>query len=424
MRPLSRSVAVLSLIGTACAGPSPAPEATLRPRLFPTDTVSERELASGVRYLELHVPQEPWAIHIVAVDPHACGVTFRTIKGGDERVGREKTSAMVARMAGQSGTPVLAAINGDFFSFDPPGVPEGPQIQTGYVLKSEGSHREALESRQLEAQPVFGVTQDGRPFIARVTTKGSLEVPGGYSAPVQRINAPTRSASIHLYTPFFGDATPMDSGAVEIVVRGISDYIEGSIAQGVVLGIDTLPAGVLLSEGTAVFAGHGQGALFLRTFAQPGDTIRWQVHVAGAPDHVAELIGGFPLLLQEGQREEYPIGEIRLPFAERRHPRSAIGRHPDGTVFLIAVDGRHPGHSVGMTLNELTAFLENLGITEALNLDGGGSTTLVVEGSIANRPSDEEGERSVANALLVLGPAPGDCPVLNQHPRRGVVQLK
>lgn len=410
MRPLPNSIAVLFLISNACTGQTSTPGSTPGPRMISADTVSDRELASGVRHLELHVPKEPWTIHLVTVDPYACGVSFRTVKGGDERVGREKTSAMVARIASRQEMPILAAINGDFFSFDPPGVSEGPQIRGEHVLKSEGGHREALESRQLGIQPAFGVTRDGRPFIARVTTTGTLEVTAGYTAPFLGINAPARAGSIHLYTPFFGDATPPDSGAFEIVTRGILHDVDSNTTQAIVVGVDNLPSGVLLSEETAVFAGRGQGALFLRAFAQPGDTIQWQVDLAGAPDHPAELIGGFPLLLQEGQREEDPIGDIRELFAERRHPRSAIGLHPDGTVFLVAVDGRHPGHSEGMTMEELTEFLEQLGLTEALNLDGGGSTTLVVEGSIANRPSDEEGERAVANALVVLGPAPGDCP--------------
>lgn len=316
---------------------------------------------------------------------------------------------MAARAERELERPVIAAINGDFFSFDPPGVPQGPQIQNGRVLKSEGDRHEALESRKLPIQPVFGVVAEGRPFISRVSTWGSLELPGGYTASVQQINAPVRSASLQLYTSFFGDATPPDSGGVEIVVRGVFDQATTHTSQGVILEIDTLVTGVPLSQGTAVFAGRGKGALFLRAFAQLGDTIHWQVHIAGAPNGVAELIGGFPVLLQGGQRANPPVGEMALSFSEKRHPRSAVGWHPDGTVFLVAVDGRQPGYSEGMTLNELAAFLEGLGITEAVNLDGGGSTTLAVRGIVANRPSDEEGERAVANALLVLGPEPGEC---------------
>jgi exopolysaccharide biosynthesis protein len=104
------------------------------------------------------------------------------------------------------------------------------------------------------------------------------------------------------------------------------------------------------------------------------------------------------------------VPTIRPAFATERHPRSAVAVRADGTVLLVAVDGRQPGHSVGMTLPELTELLVELGGTDALNLDGGGSTTLVLRGRIVNRPSESSGERPVTNALLVLGPAPGDCP--------------
>ena len=70
---------------------------------------------------------------------------------------------------------------------------------------------------------------------------------------------------------------------------------------------------------------------------------------------------------------------------------------------------RQPGFSVGMTLPELAALMRRLGAADALNVDGGGSSTMVVGGRVLNRPSDATGERAVANAIAVLGPAPGSC---------------
>ena len=104
-------------------------------------------------------------------------------------------------------------------------------------------------------------------------------------------------------------------------------------------------------------------------------------------------------------------------FATARHPRTAIAYSKDGgSFYLVTVDGRQPGYSVGMSLDELADFLcnrlfefANSGVNayQALNLDGGGATTMVVSGQVANRPSDPTGERPVANALLIVreGPA-------------------
>jgi exopolysaccharide biosynthesis protein len=84
-----------------------------------------------------------------------------------------------------------------------------------------------------------------------------------------------------------------------------------------------------------------------------------------------------------------------------RHPRSLIGFDADTShLFIVAIDGRSPA-SVGMTLAEAAEFLRGLGVAHALNLDGGGSTALLIDGRVVNRPSDPQGERNVANALLI-----------------------
>lgn len=85
---------------------------------------------------------------------------------------------------------------------------------------------------------------------------------------------------------------------------------------------------------------------------------------------------------------------------QRRHPRSAIGWN-DRWLYLVEVDGRQGGLSVGMTFPELAAYLVRLGCREAVNLDGGGSSTLWLLGRVMNSPSDGM-ERPVANGLVVI----------------------
>ena len=80
----------------------------------------------------------------------------------------------------------------------------------------------------------------------------------------------------------------------------------------------------------------------------------------------------------------------------------------DGRLLLVTVDGRRPGYSVGMTPIQFARLFRHLGATRALNLDGGGSTTMVVDGEIVNRPSDPDGERAVSSAVLVLPGADTD----------------
>jgi hypothetical protein len=126
-------------------------------------------------------------------------------------------------------------------------------------------------------------------------------------------------------------------------------------------------------------------------------------------DGETEVIGGFPLLLSRGER----VGDLevsqRPSFAAERHPRTAVGFDNDqDLLWVVVVDGRQPGYSVGMTLPELTLLFEALGVEEALNLDGGGSSVMVWNGAAVSRPSDADGERPVVNALSIRRD-PGFC---------------
>lgn len=114
-----------------------------------------------------------------------------------------------------------------------------------------------------------------------------------------------------------------------------------------------------------------------------------------------------PLLIYHGK--DQPMRND-LSFVNNRHNRTAVGIKPDGTILLFTVDGRTK-QSEGMTLDELIATLRWLGCQDALNLDGGGSTTMYVKGQpyngIVNYPSDNlrfdhNGERAVSNSILVV----------------------
>ena len=120
-----------------------------------------------------------------------------------------------------------------------------------------------------------------------------------------------------------------------------------------------------------------------------------------------EAMAAGPLLMDEGQVLTY--GE-NMPewesFYNMRHPRSLIGRDADGGIWMVVVDGRFPGEAEGMTIAELTELSQRLGLTESLNLDGGGSSTLwVLPAGVLNHPSDNrqfdhEGQRIVPNLIV------------------------
>jgi hypothetical protein len=139
------------------------------------------------------------------------------------------------------------------------------------------------------------------------------------------------------------------------------------------------------------------GAPQLRPNAEfPGPARPWKPRLA---------LGGGPMLIESGEprvtfEEEVFFGS-GMGSLDSRHPRTALGYTHDGRLLLLVVDGRST-ESVGATLGELARELRARGAVEALNLDGGGSTTLVVNGALVNRPSDKSGAREVASALLLV----------------------
>ena len=128
-----------------------------------------------------------------------------------------------------------------------------------------------------------------------------------------------------------------------------------------------------------------------------GDVIaRWEQDI-----EAEDVVTTGPMLLIGGEAEPIVVND----FNTRRNPRTAAGRRNDGTVLLVVADGRNK-EAAGLTMRELQQVMAALGCVDAVNLDGGGSTAMVVRGEVVNHPSDNRrfdaaGERAVANAIVV-----------------------
>ena len=121
-----------------------------------------------------------------------------------------------------------------------------------------------------------------------------------------------------------------------------------------------------------------------------------------------EVLVSGPVLVDDGVTATYGEDMPKWKsFYNKRHPRTLMGKDADGGVWLVVVDGRFPGEAEGMTIAELTALAEKLGLVEAINLDGGGSSTLwTLPGGVLNHPCDNGqfdhvGQRIVPNAVIV-----------------------
>lgn len=200
--------------------------------------------------------------------------------------------------------------------------------------------------------------------------------------------------------------------------RGIADAIVG----GFFVRPGNLPLGELRTAGVA--RNHVP-------FDPPYGAIRACVHVQGGtialarrdalPEHPrGALLQAGPLLISDGRtvfdRDADVEGFRRAAhqfdsdITDGRHPRAALGLTEDDKIVAVACDGRSR-HDAGLTLDELAALLRDLGCVDAINLDGGGSTSLVAQGRLRNRPRrdrdvPEPGGRSIATAIAFL-PRPG-----------------
>lgn len=113
-------------------------------------------------------------------------------------------------------------------------------------------------------------------------------------------------------------------------------------------------------------------------------------------------VSGAGLLLLNGREfTDWTEERIAAGFDTARHPRTMIGEG-GGAIWLVTIDGRQPALSLGMNFSEMKRLARRLGLRSALNLDGGGSTTMVVKGNVVNHPSDPAGARPVSDAVLVL----------------------
>ncbi|OLC29848.1 MAG: hypothetical protein AUH31_05955 [Armatimonadetes bacterium 13_1_40CM_64_14] len=314
----------------------------------------------------------------LVVDPHS-GVRLLPTFGDGQRMQRIRTSA-IARTRG-----ALAAVNGGYFG--PNGDPLGCLMVSGDVVNEPDPNHTCA-----------GFTADGTPVFDHVQLEAVVRTPDG-EAPVTGVNRERRADELIVYRPSFDQTTGTNAFGAEAVVRG-----------GVVIQQADLRGNSLIPPDGFVLSGHGRARSWIMQTLTPGTPVlvrmRFVPRSADARwDRVVHAIGGGPHLLAGGLVSDEGFAST---LVGRRHPRTALGVLPDGRIILLVVDGRSPPHSLGMTLVELALEMRRLGAVDAMNLDGGGSSTMVVSGRVVNLPSDENGERAVATSLLVLpaGPEP------------------
>ena len=333
-------------------------------------------------------PPGPIAVQLLRLDPGR--VDLRLVLAQDTVLGLETVPDMSQR------TGATAAINGGFFL--PTGEPAGLLKIDGELVSEIAPHRGAV------AFVPGALGRKPRLMFDQVSAAAVIDVGKGKqrrTVQVDAIDTVRAPGALVLFTPrFWTDTrTPCDGGSEFIFERHplvVAERRDASCTSAIP------PGGAVLSAGPAVPAERLAGLTVgvpVRPRAvydtlngtQPAD---W----AAAPD----IVGGVGLLATGGRLvTDWGPEKPRDGFTTERHPRTVIGTARDGRIWLIAVDGRNKALSLGMSFAELQTLITRVGLADALNLDGGGSTTMVVKGTVVNHPSDATGPRRVSDAIIV-----------------------
>ncbi len=356
------------------------------------------QLSKHLIHHEYYLPQGPWSIHVLQVQLQPDQVLIETVKAKEQLLGREKTSLLARKMM-RKGYSLLAGVNGDYFS--PEGIPSGCQVVRGNIIKNPRTN-----------WSVFAITRHLSPFISTVWLNGWVRTKKGQFFHLSGINARRGEDELVLYNSYKGISTHSNIYGTEAILQPINSFQVGDTTLFLVENVFSQAGNTTIASEHFILSGHGRAERFLKSNIATGDTLRLFVSLPPIQEAIYSLVGGTPRIVRDGEVSVESKREgLSDSFARSRHPRTAVGFSRDKkTLYLLTVDGRQPQYSVGMSLFELADFMVSIGAWQALNLDGGGSTTMVIRDSIVNSPSEATGERPVANTLFAIETPKADAP--------------
>lgn len=353
-------------------------------------------------------------LSFAATDPN---LELRPVLAQDRVPGLETVQSMGRRMAPRGG---VAGVNGGFWLNRPVGDPNS-FLSIERALVSEAETQGAGPRGTLARRGDRGFVMD------RLDTAIRLQIATLPERAVTAVNRFPRATApypddptgpVYLYTPHFGGQVTVEPLKIEdvpqpllvLTVEGLTPPASG-VATGTVSSASTVPGPVAIPAGGTVIAAHGQAAARLAA-TMPGDEVTVEVTVkpldspSAEWEDVVDALAAGPLIVRRGERVDPASWEDEgfspTTHSGVRHPRSAVALTADGRVLLVTVDGRQPGYSAGMTMHELSHFLRTLGVRDGLSLDGGGSSQMVVDGVVKNRPCCDKPLRPVGTGLFVF----------------------
>jgi len=354
----------------------------------------QAELAPGATYTwyNMELDNGLQKIHYVTFDPKNPNLELQAGMSHGKVYGFAGVTQMAAA-ADRAGNRVVAATNADFYDLST-GIPYGLFIGNDGTILNSGTGGRYAFGLTADGTSVYGPTPE---LTKTVTIDGQVEA-------LTHINRPRGANDLVLYTSDYHTSTKTNSLGDEIVL----DVVHGEVKSGqtVTLRVSETrkdQGDAVLAPGKVVLSASGTARGILSGL-EIGEELTASFSLPSPWDAVTVAVGGSGMLVKDGvvQTNVGPEGT---------HPRTAIGTKVDGSIVMFEIDGRSPGFSEGVENDALAKILRDVGVVNAMNLDGGGSSTFVARlpGESAlkmlNRGSDG-GERSTANGLLLVNKAP------------------
>lgn len=319
-------------------------------------------------------PRGPVRVYVINVDPRSDAIDVRPALAASTVHERNTVARMVA------GEGAWGGVNGGFFSNQ--GPPLGMLVIDGEWVSEPWPGRTAL-----------GITTDGRLLMDRVSFAARIVFAGLGTQKLHAINhGHSETDTLVMYTRRWGQLVDGAQNRTRLVVDA-TGVVTHKVTDGAACAIP--PGGFVLSGIGRMAGSMNEVPVGTAVTAQLGTNPPWP--------ELRHAIGGGPRLVQDGRVHITSAAErFRPDVCASTRSRTAVGITREGRLLLVAVEAAAGDRACeGMTLEELAAAMIKLGAWQAMNLDGGGSTTFVADGRVLNSP-DDGAARRVSNALLVF----------------------
>ena len=369
------------------------------------------DLHPGVHIYRYDWHEEGCVLYVAEMDRSHTDLHFEAAIAKDQVLEKEPVRSIANRRSQRGDRRVLVAINGGFGVLGDMkgygGALENLHIQAGELMTQPASDKEAC----------FGVTSDGEFLIGPVEIEAAVTI-GTYNFPLECINQRfLDGCQSILYTPRMGNSTHtnrkrtyeiiLTEPKLPITPKYESEFLIDQFGKG---GNNPIPDnGVVISF---------RSRIDKKLEAQLSEGKGGKIEIGLKPaiwNRAIQAIGGRVRVVKNGRVNEtlekhHHAQKNRTPGKRQRdlalsyEPRTALGYNEQKLIVIVA-DGRRADYSTGLSLYRLASILIELGATEAINLDGGSSSTFVVDGKVVNRPSGQS-EREVLNAVLITADHP------------------